>query len=323
MSLGQFGFAAIGAWVTAAFELPLIVALPVAGVAGAIAAIAVGLPALKLRGLNLAIMTLAFAVSVTTLFISADYLGESLPEVMPAMSLFGLDLSSQRSMYYVTLVVAFLGIAAVAGLRRSRTGRVLIAARDNEATVQAYGVNLLRTRLTAFAFSGFLAAAAGALLAFLLGGVTPGAFAPATSITLFAFAVIGGLGGLLGPVLGMAYLALLTLFGANELVQLIGSGVVGLLVLAALPGGIAQALYDARDAMLRRVAARHRIVVPSLFADRDPDAPQDQAPLDERRGHGRFLPTRYEPDDQWALQRYGTNDGHTNDGDQANERIGG
>ncbi|TDE09900.1 ABC transporter permease [Jiangella asiatica] len=317
VSLGQFGFAAVGAWVTAVLELNLLVALPVAGLAGAAAAVVIGLPALKLRGLNLAIMTLAFAVSVTTVFLSADYLGEHLPQAMPAMSLFGLDLSGQRAMYYVTAVVLAAGLAAVAGLRRSRTGRALIAARDNEATVQSYGINLLRTRLTAFAFSGFLAAAAGAILAYLLGGVTPGAFAPEVSITLFAFAVIGGLGGLLGPVLGMLYLAVLTLFGADQLVQLIGSGLVGLLVLAALPGGIAQALYDARDAMLRRVAARQRIVVPSLFADRDPNAPPDQAPLDERRSRDRFLPTRFEPDGQWALRRYGTND------PASRERIGG
>lgn len=315
VSLGQFGFAALGAWVTATSELPLIAAIVVAGAAGAVAALIVGLPALKLRGLNLAITTLAFAVSATTLFITADYLGTHLPTTMPSASLFGIDVSGQRPFYYLCLVLTAIAVAAVIGLRRSRTGRVLIATRDNEATAQTYGVNLLRTRLTAFAFAGFLAAAAGSVLAYGFGSVTPGAFTPEMSLTLFAFAVIGGLGGVFGPIIGMTYLAVLTLLGANELVQALGTGLVGLIVLAGLPGGLAQGLYDVRDAMLRRVAARYRLVVPSLFADRDPTTLQDRAALDEKRTRDRYTPTRFEPADQWALDRYGKT--------ATKERIGG
>lgn len=317
VSLGQFAFAALGAWVTATSELPLPAAIVVAGLAGAVAALVVGLPALKLRGLNLAIMTLAFAVSATTLFITTDYLGEHLPTTMPTPTLVGFDVSGQRPFYYLSLVLATLAVVAVIGLRRSRTGRALIATRDNEATAQSYGINLLRTRLTAFAFSGFLAAAAGAMLAFAYGAVTPAAFAPEMSLTLFAFAVIGGLGGVAGPVIGMTYLAILTLLNANELVHALGSGLVGLLVLAALPGGLAQGMYDVRDAMLRRVAARYRLVVPSLFADRDPTSVEDRAPLDEKRTRDRYTPARFEPDDQWALERYGKT------GPKTKERIGG
>ncbi|MEQ4210107.1 hypothetical protein [Actinopolymorpha sp. B9G3] len=328
VSLGQFAFAAVGAFVAGFSGLPLLVAVPVAGVGGAVAALLVGVPALKLRGLNLAIMTLAFAVSATTLFVTGDYLGRFLPTTMPRQSLVGIDLSNQRTFYYLTFVLAAVAVAAVLGLRRSRTGRVLIASRDNESTLQSYGVNLLRIRLAAFVFAGFLAAAAGAILASAYGAVTPAAFTPEMSLTLFAFTVIGGLGGIVGPVIGMVYLAVLTLLNANPLVQAVGSGLVGLFVLAALPGGLAQGLYDARDAMLRRVAARHRIVVPSLYADRDPAAAFERAPLDERRGRrSAAVQGRFEPDGQWALQRYGSDGAATGTNEpratMTKERIGG
>jgi branched-chain amino acid transport system permease protein len=328
VSLGQFAFAAVGAFVVGVSGLPLLVALPVAGAAGAVVALLVGLPAMKVRGLNLAIMTLAFAVSATTLFVTGDYLGRFLPATMPRQSLLGIDLSDQRAFYYLTLVLTGLAVAAVLGLRRSRTGRVLIASRDNESTLQSYGVNLLRIRLAAFAFAGFLAAAAGAILASAYGAVSPAAFTPERSLTLFAFTVIGGLGGVVGPVIGMVYLAVLTLLNANPLVQAIGSGLVGLFVLAALPGGLAQGLYDARDAMLRRVGARHRIVVPSLYADRDPAAAFERAPLDERRGRRSVaVPGRFEPEGQGALQRYGDDSAATRvkepSATRVKERIGG
>lgn len=305
VSLGQFAFAAVGAWVAASSELPLLAAIPIAGLAGAAAALLVGIPALKLRGLNLAVTTLAFAVSATTIFVSADYLGENLPETMGAAEIFGVDLGDQRTMYYFALVLALFAIAAVVGLRRSRTGRALIAARDNEATTQSYGINLTRARLSAFAFSGFLAAGAGAVLAYAFGAVSPAVFAPQMSLTLFAFVVVGGLAGIAGPLIGMAYLAVLTIFGANEIVYALGSGLIGLMVIAALPGGLAQGAYDVRDAMLRRVALRHRIIVPSLFADRDPLAAPDRAPLEARKSRDGFVPHRFEPDGQWALKRYG------------------
>jgi len=324
VSLGQFGFAALGGFVAGVSGLPLLVALPLAGIAGAIAAVLVGLPALRLRGLNLAITTLAFAVSATTLFITGDYLGRFLPPTMPRAEVLGVDLGAPRTFYYVSLVLVGLSVLAVIGLRRSRTGRALIAARDNPATVQSYGVNLLRLRLAAFAFSGFLAAAAGALLAYAYGAVTPPVFAPEMSLTIFAFTVIGGLGGVLGPVVGMVYLAVLAVLGANPLVHALGSGFVGLLVLAALPGGLAQGIYDTRDAMLRRVAARHRIVVPSLFADRAMpsssggllgSAPSlaavDRAPLEQRRRRKAAVPQRFELPEQWALQRFGREDGES------------
>ena len=96
-----------------------------------------------------------------------------------------------------------LTVLAVRGIRRSRTGRVLLALRENERGAQAYGVNIMRAKLTAFAISGFLAAVGGCLLVHLLGGFSPDTYAPDQSFVVFTAAVVGGLGSLLGAGLGV------------------------------------------------------------------------------------------------------------------------
>ena len=311
ISLGQFAFATIGAWTAAVSGLPFLIALPIAGVVGAIAAIIVGLPALKLRGLHLAISSLAFAVSASALFLGDGFFGKHLPSSLQRPVLLGIDLKDQRAFYYTVLVFVALTIAAIVGLRRSRTGRVLIAARDNEANAQAFGVNLLRIRLSAFAVSGFIAALAGALYAYNLGTVSGEAFSPTQSMRVFMFSVIGGLGGLAGPIVGFTYQGILSFMSSDPAIQALGSGALGLTLLIWLPGGLAQGIYDIRDSMLRRVAARHRIHVPSLTADARAGAFDSRAKIQEKSrpgGGAVFIPTRYEPEGQWALSRYGTAD---------------
>jgi branched-chain amino acid transport system permease protein len=320
VSLGQFAFATIGAWAAAASRLPFVLALPLAGVAGAVAAVAVGLPALKLRGQHLAISSLAFAVSASALFVGDGYFGKRLPPSLHRPVLLGIDLRDQRAFYYMVLVALGLAMAVVVGLRRSRTGRVLIAARDNEASAQAFGVNLLRVRLSAFAVSGFIAAVAGALFAFSINNVSADAFSATQSVRVFIFAVIGGLGGLAGPIVGFVYFGLLTFFSQDETVRALASGPLGIVLLIWLPGGLAQGLYEIRDAMLRRVAMRHRIIVPSLVADARAGSLDGRARIQEKTragGGAAFIPTRYEPEGQWALARYGTDDPNQR------ERVGG
>jgi branched-chain amino acid transport system permease protein len=314
VSLGQFGFAAIGAWAAACSGLPFPLAILLAGVAGGVAAIIVGLPALKLQGLNLAISTLAFSVSANALFIDPRYLGGWLPDSLRMPTFLGLDFGDERATYYLTLTIVLLFCAAVLGLRRTRTGRVLIAIRANEATAQSFGINVLRARLTAFSISGFMAAVAGALLAYHLGRVAPAAFAPDKSLIVFLFAVLGGLGGLAGPLLGMAFYAAVTFFFAdNALIQYAGAGTGAVLLMLAAPGGLAQLVYAARDAMLRRVAFRLRIPVPSLMGDKGASMAADRVMLEEKRDlprrPGEALPLRYKPPGQWALDRLGRLDG--------------
>jgi ABC-type branched-subunit amino acid transport system permease subunit len=136
--------------------------------------------------------------------------------------------------------------------------------------MQSFGVSLASTRLAAFAVSGFIAGLAGALLAYQNTVFSPGAFSPEQSIALFVMAVIGGVGSLLGAVLGAVFLIGLPLLPGLrniQFIELLTSGLGVLLVLAFLPGGLAEGVYRVRDTLLRRVAAKHNIVVASLVAD--------------------------------------------------------
>ncbi len=305
ISLGQFAFAAIGAWVVAVTQLPFFLSLILGGIAGAFVAVVIGLPALKLRGLHLAVSTLALSLSVSAVFVGDRFLGKLLPASIERPSIFGMNLDDQRTMYYFLLVIAFGITMAVQGIRRSRTGRALIAARDNEAATQSFGINLVRIRLTAFAMSGFVAAFAGGLFAYHQNGVDAASFAPFQSLIIFSYAVIGGLGGVSGPALGFAFWALIALSPVQEL-ALLTAGAGGLMLLFIAPGGLTLVMQDIRDTLLRRVAVRYRIVVPTLIEDVLTST--RRAPMTEkiRPGGGQvFVPTRYEPPKQWALAHFG------------------
>ena len=313
VSLGQFGFAAIGAWGAAVSGLPMPLALLVGGTLGAVAAVVVGVPALRLKGLNLAVSTLAFAVSATVLFLGDRYLGKMLPESLDRPSFLGMDFEDPRVFYYASVLIVIGVTFAVVGLRRSRTGRALIALRANEAAAQSFGINVLRVRLTAFAISGFLAAFAGALFAFHQRDVNAASFAPDKSLEMFIFSVVGGLGGIAGAFCGFTFMALLRFMDDNPVITYLGGGLGGMLILMAAPGGLAQILYDIRDAALRRLAVRLRIPVPSLMGDRAAARTFDRAPLDENRRMSRSalaLPLRYRLPHQWALDRFADGDGN-------------
>jgi branched-chain amino acid transport system permease protein len=305
ISLGQFAFAAIGAYVAAVSHAPFVVAVLLGAVAGTAAAVLVGIPALKLRGLHLAVMTLALALAVNAILLDPSYLGSILPTALKRPSLLGVSFESQRVYYYLTLAVLVLTIIAVVGLRRSRVGRVLIAARDNDRAVQAFGVSLTRARLTAFAVAGFIAALAGALFAYQQHGVVRASFAPAQSLNVFLYTAIGGLGSVSGPLIGAAVYGITLVFGAAPWVNELLTGIGGLLLLLVFPGGLGRLVFETRDAVLRRIADRNRLLVPSLASDRRPSRFDRRIQMSQKRsasGSTAFVPSRYTLDRQWALR---------------------
>jgi branched-chain amino acid transport system permease protein len=311
ISLGQFAFAAIGGYTAAIVPLPLLLRLILAGLAGAAAALVVGLPALRMRGLHLAITTLAFALATSAFLLNPNYLGRALPSALERPTLLGFDLEDQRTFYYLSLGILVLVVIAVAGLRRSRTARALIAARDNEEAAQSFGINLIASRLVAFAISGFIAALAGALFAFHQHGVQAIAFAPEVSVRMFLIAAIGGLGSISAPLIGVVlFHGVLTLISTNPVVGFLATGGGGLILLLLAPGGLGQMIFDARDTILRSIARRQRIIVPSLLADVKVDTgvfreKHPIAPKVRPGGGTAFVPKRYEVADQWALSGKG------------------
>ncbi|HEY5154552.1 MAG TPA: ABC transporter permease [Acidimicrobiales bacterium] len=267
MSLVAFG-AATGAYATQHWHLDLALALVASSIVGAIVAILVGLPALRLRGLFLAVTTLAFAMATSSFLLNDKHFTWVPTDRVVRPKLFGaFDLSSQVAYYELSLVCLVLVVLAVRGIRHSRTGRVLLALRENERGAQSFGVNVTRAKLTAFALSGAIAAFAGCLLVHLLQAFSIDTYGPGMSFVVFTSAVVGGLGSLLGGMLGALYLQGGYWFLPGPRWQQLSTSLGVLLVLMILPGGLSDIVYRLRDGALRWVATRRGIIVPSLLAD--------------------------------------------------------
>jgi branched-chain amino acid transport system permease protein len=273
VSLGQMAFVgaggAVAAWATVDRHLDPLIAILAAGVVGAVVAILVGLPALRLRGLYLAVTTLGLALAASSAVFNNAYWDWIPTGTFPRPSIFGrLSLDSATRVYYLGLVGLVLTILAARGIRRSRTGRVLLAVRDNEAAASSYGISVVRAKLTAFALSGFIAAVAGAIFVFQQASFRPDSYDAGQSINVFVATVVGGLGTITGGVVGAVYQR-----GAQWLLppdwQLFASAIGVLLVLMLIPDGIAGVLYRIRDAWLRWLAERRGIAAPSLRGNAD------------------------------------------------------
>ncbi len=299
VSLGQVGFMGIGAatggYATSVWHLELSLAILGSGLLGAVVAMVIGLPALRIRGLLLSVTTLSFALMTSIYLLNPGYFSWLPVERFDRPLLFGaISLQSEARYYWFSLAGLGLAVAMVRGLHGSRAGRVLIAVRDNERGAQAYGVNATRAKLMGFAVSGFIASYAGAIFVHHEQALGSEAYSTAASFSVFIMAVIGGLGSVAGAILGAVFIVGIEYFrGAfpasiADFLAFLTSGVGLIVVLFTLPGGFGQLLFDTRDRWLRGVARRHGMVVPSLLADsRTPDggpAPVDAEPAPGAEG---------------------------------------
>jgi ABC-type branched-subunit amino acid transport system ATPase component/ABC-type branched-subunit amino acid transport system permease subunit len=264
VSLGQFAFVELGALVAGRmYQLgyPLWMCLLYAVAAGGVAALVVGIPALRVRGLYLAVTTLAFAVAANSWLTQQHWLVNDTSEQLPRPHWFGVNWSSELRYYWLCLAVLVVVGAAVARLRRTGLGRALVGVRDNEIGAASLGVPPRRAKLTAFVLAGVIASGAGMLYGALLGGYAdPNIFLPQQSLALVAFVVLGGVTTVTGAVMGALFV-----YGLGYLLEpyFAGSGVdpafllssVGLLVaILAFPGGLAEPLMRLRDAIATRLA---------------------------------------------------------------------
>src|SRR5581483_2494037 len=272
ISLGHFALIGAGAYLTARLS-PHGVSLPVllflAGLLGAVIMVVVGLPALRIRGLALAVTTLGLGtVSYEWLF-KQSWFGSShsygLPVKPPGLVGLGHP-SSPIAVYYVSLAVLGVSLLGAAGLRRSLPGRMVLAVRDNESAALAFGITPATVKLAILAFSGFVAGAGGVLWADAWQNLSLSQFNPNLSLAVLAVPVIGGVGSLGGAVAASVLLYMPTYFLAPHLAGLFGSvgrqigfqlllgggGLVALML--SYPSGIAGAAQNAWEAFLRRVA---------------------------------------------------------------------
>ncbi|MGD0883135.1 MAG: hypothetical protein ABSB09_16350, partial [Acidimicrobiales bacterium] len=263
VSLGQFGLVAVGALLASHLgsSVPLVVLLPLAGVVTAVVAVVVGLPALRVRGLYLAVSTLAFnlwfigSVLGTTCW-NVPLVGRRLCTGLPnpqstllaRPDLFGIGLGSERAFAWFSLGILVLSVVMVRMWRDHGVARRLMAVRDNETGAGALGIPLARSKLLAFALSGFIAGYAGVCLAFATERISTATFDPTYSVLVVSMVVIGGLGAIDGAVLGAVYLVgLPAMFGTTPTVQFLTSGLGLLAFILYLPGGLAELLHRLAD----------------------------------------------------------------------------
>jgi branched-chain amino acid transport system permease protein len=259
------------------FRLDPIITIFAAAILGTVVAFLIGLPALRIRGLFLAVTTLAFALTTSSFLLDRQYfpyLPDPFASSIGRLKLLGIvDISTESHFYYFSLAVLGFVLLAARGLQRSRIARVLIATRENERAAQAFGLNVTRARLTAFALSGFFASLAGGLFVLHQQALGEDAYQPTESIRALSMVVVGGLGSFPGALLGTLFVKSTDWFNnllpqaVRFLFQYSGSGVGLLFVLLWLRGGLGSVLYRIRDQLLRLVAKRRGLIVPSLIAD--------------------------------------------------------
>jgi ABC-type branched-subunit amino acid transport system ATPase component/ABC-type branched-subunit amino acid transport system permease subunit len=271
VSLGQVAFfamgAAVGGWVTSTHGADLLPALVVAAVVGALAAVLVGIPASRVRGLSLAVTTFAFSLATTSYLLNDEFFGWVPRQRIERPALLGgFDIATPTEVFYLALVVLVLVGLGVRGIRTTRTGRAMVALRDNERAAEAYGISAPRLRLATFALSGAIAALAGALFIHHQQSFDPSTYAPVQNLAVFTMVVIGGLTSVTGAVLGAGFFLGTQWFLSGDLQILAsGFGVLGVLWLA--PGGLASLAFRLRDRGLRLLAARRGIDLGAVEGD--------------------------------------------------------
>ncbi|GAB3492233.1 ABC transporter permease subunit [Amycolatopsis cihanbeyliensis] len=236
ISLCQMSFAAIGAWTVGwanVGDVPggFVVWLVLGGLAAVVAGLAIGLPALRLRGMSLAVATFAFATSLDVVFGAINFPGQDEFNFVARPEGFTSD-----SEYFVfaALVAAALFLL-LWKLDRSRMGGVLIEIRHSERAAAAHGISVARGKLAAFALSAFIAGVAGGLMAGQLGVVSATNFTSATSVSFFAIALFIGThnpeGALLGGLLGAVFPVLIDQVGIPQDLSAMFFGVAAILIL--------------------------------------------------------------------------------------------
>jgi len=208
LSLGHNGFFGIGAFAAAysltVQEVPFALTFVIAGLVGAAFALLMGIVALRITGLYLALITLVFGLTLEESLFEVGWLtnaGAGQPADRPEW------LFSDTNFFYFCLAFLLVAVYLDYRLLRSKTGRALLALKENERVAEAFGINVTVYKLIAFVLSGSLAGVAGALLAYRIGIVTASGLGFTLALTFVLMTVVGGLGSRLGVILGASLFA--------------------------------------------------------------------------------------------------------------------
>ncbi len=270
ISLAQMTFAGVGAFAVSKLAeengVPLLASIFLAALIAVPVGVLIGLPALRVRGVNLAIVTIGAAVAIDSfVFQNTDWSGGLDGLRVPEPEIFGWSISAsahpQRFGLFALLV---LGTCAffVCNLRGSTTGRRMLAVRDNERAAAAAGVNVSAAKLQAFALGAFIASLGGSVLAYQTGKIAFERFAPITSVFIVAIAYIGGIASVSGGitagtlVTGGIVFTFFGTFGEVDAWQALISGLLLIVVVMTLPDGIAVAVIRGVRSLRRRLGGQ-------------------------------------------------------------------
>ncbi len=248
-SLGHSAFFAVGAYTAAImmdhWGIGYIWTLPAAGVVSLVFGFLFGLPALRLQGIYLALATFSLAVAAPQLLKSKPlepWTGgvQGIVIIKPEAP-FGLPLSSDQWLYYLTLAVVVIVFVCAANLINSRTGRAIVAIRDNPIAARAMGVNISLYKALTFGVSAFYTGVAGALGAIVIQFVAPDSFTFFFAIALFVGLVVGGVDSILGALFGGLFVLFVPNIAESVSKGLAGAvyGVILILVIYLMPSGAA------------------------------------------------------------------------------------
>lgn len=214
ISLGHSAFFGFGAFASAylsnTYGIPVALSIPLAALWTTAVGLIVGIPACRIKGLYLAIATLASQFILQDFFARAEWFtGGSAGSLAAPFSVFGYTIRGDRHYFYVVLAYLVVMYLLATNLMRSRDGRALVAVRDHYLSAEVMGVNLTKYRIVSFGISSFFAGVGGALYAHYLQYVSVEAFDILLSIQFLGMVIIGGLGSVMGSLLGTAFMVLL------------------------------------------------------------------------------------------------------------------
>lgn len=213
VSLGQAAFMGLGAYTVAVLEnhfgFPFLINLLLAGGVAMLGGLVVGIPSLRVKGLYLAIATIAASMILHFVFSSwTSVTGGTSGLTVPPARFFGMELDSSFRLYWMVVPIMLLMLLGAANLFRTRIGRAFIAIRDRDISAEVLGIPLLRYKLLSFGLSSFYAGVAGGMWAYFFRVVTPESFPLIMSIFFLAAIIVGGMGSLLGSILGATFITM-------------------------------------------------------------------------------------------------------------------
>ncbi|HUF31810.1 MAG TPA: ABC transporter permease [Acidimicrobiales bacterium] len=255
ISLGHWALVGVGAYAAAnlftRFHVPFLLTVPLVIVIGMAVSLVIGLPALRIKGLYLAVVTLTFSYAAELFLFKSELVGGAQtgrPMEAPKLGPFDLDDPSNRPLFFFGLVLLLASMWVVRNLATSQTGRSFYALRENEKAAATLGVSLVRARLLAFAVSGGIASLAGLVFAVRVGNVNATDFPTEISLVLVLMVMIGGLGAIQGSFLGafVVFGLPFLLHFDNRWIVPIGTGILAIEVIVRTRGGLAGIVQGVR-----------------------------------------------------------------------------